>query len=501
MTLLSYLDNASITRQFSVIEWMGTIAVLTVFILSCQAIYNLYFHPLAGVPGPLLARASRLWYVHKLLRGSMAKEIHKVHEKYGKMVRIAPDELVFTEPDAWKDIYGHRAGKGEVPKDPNFYNNLSSRATSIINAPGARHGEIRRLLSYGFSEKALREQEVLVQGYCTMFLDRLDELRTLGAEIDMVKWYNFFTFDVIGDLAFGEAFGCLKSSDYHPWIICMFRNIKATAFLRSVDYFPFLKPVKQYLVPKELVRTRNEHRAMTVSLGMQRRNTPSDRIDFMSRMTKENGISDEEFVASTGTLVIAGSETTATLLSGLTHQLLMNPKVLKTLTNEVRTAFAAEEDINFIEVGKLKYLMACLEEALRFYPAAPEAFPRRTKVGEEFYGQWVPAETTVSVYHYAAYHSTEHFFLADQFIPERWLGDERFKNDHKNMMQPFSFGPRNCLGKNLAIVEMRLVLSRLIYRYDLEIEPGHQDWDNQRTWLLWEKGPLRVKLTPAKAAQ
>lgn len=157
---------------------------------ACQIIYNLYFHPLAHFPGPFFARATRLWYIQEICRGVLTFDLKAIHAKYGNVVRVAPDELAIIEPNAWKDIYGHRAGKHEVPKEPIFYENTSSGRHSIIGAPGARHGEIRKLLSYGFSEKALREQEQLIQGYCDLLIDRLEGLRTRGEEVDIVKWYN-----------------------------------------------------------------------------------------------------------------------------------------------------------------------------------------------------------------------------------------------------------------------------------------------------------------------
>lgn len=169
----------------------------TVVGAAWQMIYNLYFHPLAHFPGPFFARATRLWYIRKICRGVLTFDLQEIHAKYGTVVRVAPDELAMLEPNAWKDIYGHRAGKHEVPKDPMFYENTASGRKSIIGVPGARHGEIRRLLSYGFSEKALREQEPLIQEYCDLLINRLEGLRVKGEEIDMVKWYNVSLFNLI----------------------------------------------------------------------------------------------------------------------------------------------------------------------------------------------------------------------------------------------------------------------------------------------------------------
>ena len=159
------------------------------------AVYNLYFHPLASYPGPLLARASRLWYIKSLLQGTIHSDVRDLHARFGDVVRIAPDELAYAHLDAWKDIYGHRVGKKEIPKDPLFYHNTASGPLSVLAAPGARHGELRRLLSHGFSERALRDQEPVILSYLDLLIANLRTSSERGTKpVDMVTWFNVSCF-------------------------------------------------------------------------------------------------------------------------------------------------------------------------------------------------------------------------------------------------------------------------------------------------------------------
>lgn len=99
--------------------------------------------------------------------------------------------------------------------------------------------------------------------------------------------------------------------------------------------------------------------------------------------------------ANSSTLVAAGSETTATLLSGLTFYLLTNPHTMKTLTEEVRSAFKSDEEIDFSSANNLPYLRACIEEALRIYPPTPSGLPRVVpKGGATICGQYVPEDVS-----------------------------------------------------------------------------------------------------------
>jgi len=81
-------------------------------------IYNLYFHPLAKFPGPKLNAASPLPGIYSLLKGRLPLENKKLHDKYGSVVRVSPNELAFNSVQAWEDIYGHRPGHLNMHKDP-----------------------------------------------------------------------------------------------------------------------------------------------------------------------------------------------------------------------------------------------------------------------------------------------------------------------------------------------------------------------------------------------
>jgi len=109
-------------------------------------------------------------------------------------------------------------------------------------------------------------------------------------------------------------------------------------------------------------------------------------------------------------------------------------------------------------------------------------------------------KTTISVNQYAAYHSPLNFRDPEKFVPERWLPHSAeyapYTEDKRAAFHPFSAGPRNCLGKNLAYHEMRIILARLIWGFDIEMveRTKGEDWLEQRVLLFWEKKPLFVKV-------
>ncbi|KAJ4392470.1 hypothetical protein N0V85_007030, partial [Neurospora sp. IMI 360204] len=147
----------------------------------------------------------------------------------------------------------------------------------------------------------------------------------------------------------------------------------------------------------------------------------------------------------------AGSETTATTLSGVTYLLTQNPEVLKRVTQEVRTAFKSVEEIDINSVNKLTYMLAVLNETLRLYPAVTSNLPRIVpRGGAKVLGEYIPEGTLVDVQQWSMNHSQENWADPWTFNPARFLDDKETamaKGNRLDALQAFGVGPRNCLGR------------------------------------------------------
>lgn len=144
--------------------------------------------------------------------------------------------------------------------------------------------------------------------------------------------------------------------------------------------------------------------------------------------------------------MVAGTETTATLLSGATYHLLRNPTYLARLQRELRENFTCVADLKLEPLAKMTYLEAVLKESLRMYPPVPIGLPRISPPGGMTVGGYfVPEGTSLAIHQLSTYRAKENFKDADQFRPERWLGDPEFKDDRLDSLEPFSVGPRKLL--------------------------------------------------------
>ena len=271
---------------------------------------------------------------------------------------------------------------------------------------------------------------------------------------------------------------------------------------------------------------------MSTRLSKISHENEGEKADFFSHIVRNQGneskaLTRGEMDANAQTFLFAGSETTATTLAGTTYLLLANPDVYGKLVNEIRSAFRSQADITIEEVNKLPYLIAVFQEGLRHYPPISTGFPRVVPAGGDVIsGHYIPGGTAVYVSQHAANHSARNWKDPERFVPERWLGEERYEGDRREVWNPFSFGPRNCLGRryvgltpsyflnlmrswpwgdemlilgSLAYAEMRLILAKVLFGFNLELVDKERDWiREQKVFTLWDKGALMV--TP-KAVQ
>lgn len=207
------------------------------------------------------------------------------------------------------------------------------------------------------------------------------------------------TFDIAGDLVFGKPFGCLESTAAHPWVSLIFNGVKLSVWLQLPTYYPMLAPIMRWSIPQYLIDARKGHKTETYRRFQERLKQKPDHIDFMVKLIEPgNGVSELEQVSNGELMIGAGSETTATALSGAVYLLTQNPACLERLRKEIRTKFTDESEITFSAVNSLEYTGGVVYETLRMYPPVPGRLPRRTgDEGAEIIGKYVPPHVSTCV--------------------------------------------------------------------------------------------------------
>ncbi|KAE8452791.1 hypothetical protein EG329_013063 [Mollisiaceae sp. DMI_Dod_QoI] len=490
-----------------IFDGLNVVCIGTITYIFVTVTYNLYLHPLSKFPEPKLWAAFQFPYLQALLGGCVPFQIKRFHDLHGPIVRISPNELSIIDPEAWKDIYANK----EFIRPPQIRERPPGvEAHNLISAGVADHARFRKAIGPSFSEKAVKSQEVIISHYINLMITKLrekvEENKAESAVIDVVRWINFTTF-IISDLGWGESFHCLEKQNYHPWMTVILQ-FQALLIGSSLNYYPVLKTFVSWITPKsalaglKLVLDTSEQ---NVKARLARK---SDRPDMMSYILSHNESSpstrmtEDEMIANSMAVIVGGSETLTAALAGTINALLTHINERETLVKEIRSSFQTEEEISGQSTRSLPYLTAVLQEGLRLFPPIPDNMHRSVpKGGAVIAGHTLPEGVVVGIPCYSTFRSRTNFSRPDEFLPERWLPEHQgeFRGDRKDAYNPFSLGVHGCIGQQLAWMELRVILARLVWNFDFEIPEGKKPliWTSQKIFWAWEKEGVDVRLSLA----
>lgn len=371
-----------------------------------NAIYNLFWHPLSQFPGPRSFAISRLPYAYCHITGKLAVTFHALHREYGPVVRTAPNELSFIEPEALRTIYVERKKTCPVfRKNYDTFNETRNQiAHSVFIAGDDDHARMRKIINHAFSERALRDQEPRIQDHVQTLIQELDIERSKNGIVDLNEWYNYAAFDIIADAAFGEPFNTLQESTYRSWLHLIGMTWKAITFASALKSIASPLYILRRLLPtRRMLQKEVDKFNLILDRVRERMVLGSSRIDLLSLVIQHNNddtkeyMTEQEIISNATLFVAAGTETVTTLLSALTYLLTQNERVRKRLTGEIRARFASESLITVQSVSQLQYLTACIQEALRLFPPIPEGLPLVVPPeGEKVCGRWIPGGVCIA---------------------------------------------------------------------------------------------------------
>ncbi|KAI0401577.1 putative benzoate 4-monooxygenase cytochrome P450 [Xylaria palmicola] len=477
----------SLLQDFTFVQGLGALSVLFITYVVGRAIYNVTLHPLARFPGPLNRTAFAFPGLLNTCKGNYVSDVWAAHQKYGEVVRVAPDALSFASPAAWNDIYSLQNGKSQLAKDFKRFPDRPE-AIHLFGSNDEDHARIRKIISYGFTGAAVRRQQGLVDGHIATLMEKLAQ--SAGTKIDLNHWSNVFTFDVMSHLTFGESFNSLPSGKLHPFTIDFFGKMKIFPIIYvSREYYLVNLLLKLMMMVPSIKREQEEFfEATKARVDKRMAQDVPDLHDFMKYILENNhekGMTKQEIDGTTTVLLNAGGQETATCLISTVYYLLNHPDALR----KAREG-ALKDDSTYID--------AAITEALRVHPPVSGNIQRRTgRAGHVIDGHFVPPNTSVGVSQFAACHSPTNFARPESFIVERWLPNPstEFKNDKKGAYQPFSVGPRNCIGKSLALMVASRALTQLLKQFDIELCEESNKWDEgQKFDVGWDRPPMFVTL-------
>ncbi|KAH7066485.1 cytochrome P450 [Paraphoma chrysanthemicola] len=479
---------------------LTTVPVLTALYVLGLVIYRLYLSPLAKFPGPKLAAATS-WYgkyfdlVAKRHGGQFPMEIKRMHEQYGPIVRIAPDELHIDDPEYWQEVYCSNSASRPIDKQEKLQHRFGLPG-AIFSTPSAELHRLRRSAMAGFfSRQRLRETQNRVNQLVNRISQRVsNEYAGTGRALDIGDMFSCLAVDIVTELCFRRCTNCTEAPEFKaPLVVTIINNIWLShwnahfrpllAWIERLPDFcivilaPQIKPILD-------LRVSINHKVDEILSGMDKssigtkdfRGSDNDTVfdEMLASKLPGDELSFDRLSQEAMAVTTAGVETVkATITFAIFHSL-DDPAIGARLKAELTKAIPDPTIIPpWLELEKLPYLTAVINESLRLSYGTTQRSPRINRLHAMRYGQWIiPAGTSVGMDSYHMHTNADVFPDPFVFRPERWLGNPKGPDGRQpltNYLTSFGAGSRICVAMHLAYMEVFVALGVIFRRHDLEL--------------------------------
>ncbi|KAJ2875727.1 hypothetical protein FB639_003967, partial [Coemansia asiatica] len=469
-TRLMFDDDDDFNNSTPLTSIMYSLATLTIVLLLFKIIYERWVTPLSQVPGKYLHSISSLPMRYNMLRGTLPQFLLSLHRQYGPVVRIAPQRVSVADVEMLRHILGSHVYR----KTPSYDMPSVLEANTFSTRSAELSSERRRQMGPGFSHKHLLEMEDRINECGVLRLREVldQEIKKDGVvRMQYNRVFSLIALDVIGILGFGKRFEALRSGGHE--LVGMLVRIRMFNYVTMA--FPWFKKLPM-LVGRRLLGTLYRLIDFALQAIEQRRKEGKGMVDLLQMMMdvgrtegdRRMTMSDPQMVSETILHLIAGVDTTSAGLTWTLALLLEHREIMDRLVSEIRTVFPDLQTVVSFEDCRLRlpYLTAVINESLRIMSPTPGMLPRLAPAGGvRLGGYFLPAGTWICCSIGAVHLNPATFALPGVFDPERFLGEKGAATKHN--LLAFSTGVRACLGRNLALVEMHVVLANLLKNYDL----------------------------------
>ncbi|KAJ7621474.1 cytochrome P450 oxidoreductase [Roridomyces roridus] len=454
--------------------------------LCSFASYNLLFHPLACIPGPLGSRTGLWsWKSTRAVKRDMGWKLLEFHKKYGHEALLCS----LSSPQAISQIYRFK----HPLKKTEFYDALRDLdgPNLLSTLDNKSHAEMRRAESAAYSlTKMQSEFEGSVQAACGEFLALLDRRIAAmegKATLDLGEAIQFFAMDAVGRMVLGKSFGLCAGEDRRGWVPLVERILEMSCFLGTQ---PFLLPFVRWASRRFVDRTNPATLPGFVFSSMENRfesqgadmmyeadrcsdrfNSDSFREMFMQAKNADGSVFSRDQVRAA---VYVSSFFEELTMRAMIRYIVGNGRIYDKVQAEIESALVVFP-LSYEDACKLVYFQACLKETLRLHPPIPWPLPRTVGVGGLLLSgnHYLAEGTQVSMSPFVVHRQIEAFGSdAGEFRPERWLEvDETHLLEMERKLLAFGTGPRVCIGKNIGLMEVSVVVPVLLGRYRIGFTP------------------------------
>ncbi|OAG07002.1 putative benzoate 4-monooxygenase cytochrome P450 [Paraphaeosphaeria sporulosa] len=441
-------------------------------------IYRAFLHPLRQFPGPFAARLSKWWTVGQILRSDFRYHksvVPRLGRKYGDYVRTGPRELLVFDVAAVNAVlgFGSRAGKGP------FYD--SFERSLHLTRDRTWHRQRRKVWDTGLKQ-LLADFEPRLRTFAE---ELVEKIRRVGAEpVPLNEYCMYFAYDVMATLAFGTPMGFNAG-------VASEEGKRVLAALAPVPWFlNTVAGATQELGP--LAQWTAWNRARLVERQVMQNPKP-DLMQYLLDVTPRGPAGDLDLLGECRLIIGAGSETSASTLVFIL--------VLLGVHVEYQTALREELDATeaFSARNAHPLLDAVITETLRLWPALLWATQRvAPPEGLRMNNIFIPSGTIVAIPGWSLARDERNFVRPEEWIPERWTSRPELCVNRAASM-PFSTGPYSCAGRQLAMLQIRSVVARIVREFEVVLPEGFDErafFDGVQDRITAAVPKVQIKFVP-----
>lgn len=374
----------AITSSFSLV------ATVLGGIYSSLAVYRLFLNPLNRFPGPYWTRLGNIAWSAQLGKADGYQKLKALHDKHGDVVRIGSHDLSIVDPEGMQITYKNGAKAGKSP----WYEGDSPRDSVHTTRSKKLHDQRRRVWAPAFSDKALREYESTLDHFNDKVMTRLQEFK--NGPVNVTKWFNLYSFDTMGRLAFGKDYGMLDSGEKHWALQLLSEGMAPLGLFMPMWFFRILKDIPglaegyhkfvKFCCDELAWRVQND--------GEKGSGANGDIMGWLLKAFTEipHPENDPTLQADARLIIVAGSDTTAASLTFLFYHLAQEPAQVEKIREELRPVTTGEWSDK--DIKNCPHLNGAINEALRLHPPVPSGLQRTTpKEGMHIGETFIPGNT------------------------------------------------------------------------------------------------------------
>ncbi|KAI0190596.1 cytochrome P450 [Astrocystis sublimbata] len=485
----------------------GTVtAMLVVFLL--YLIRTRYYRGLNKIPGPFLASITSLWKLHVVWQEKMPFVNTELHEKHGPLVRIGPNHISASSTESIQVVHRSRSGFTKS----GIYGILQPKfeGTDLHNVFSTQdaeyHAALKRTMGTLYTTTAVSGLELNLDDCTALFISKMNAIIGSGkdAQVDLAAWLQYYAFDSLGAVNFSQKLGFMDSgSDLQG--ICHLDHEQMLYFSKWGQVYPLERIWAKLKTMVTGAREENPLFNFVLKLVQDRLEQPTESPDMLNHFLElHKSVPDKftirEVIAAAYINVVTAHDVVAIALRAVVYYLAKNMSAQQKLFKEISDATKdgnLSEPARYSEIVPLRYVLAVTNEALRIHPSTGLILERLTpKGGVTLHGKHIPEDTIIGVNCWVVNRDKSIFGEdAHLFRPERWIeSDPQHVARMRANMFTFGAGARNCIGRNLAMMQLTKIIVELYRNFQITLADPDKEWKVSGGWLT-RQSDMDVVLT------